>query len=67
MHKLLHDSLPELQKLTDTEVLQALRSLTLKVAAAEAFGDSAVQTLMQRQLASALLRWSVVREVRVQV
>ena len=63
VHKLLHDPLPKVQELADGEVLAALRALTLKVAAAEAFGDTAVQVLTQKQLASALLRWSVVREV----
>lgn len=63
VRRLLHHPLSEVQKLTDAEVLAAVRSMTLKVAAAEAFGDSAVQVLTQRQLASALLRWSVVREV----
>ena len=64
IRKLLHSTLPELAQMPDAEVLPALRSMTLKVAAAEAFGDSAVQVLTQRQLGSALLRWSVARGLR---
>lgn len=62
---LLHDPLPSLKGLTDGEVLPALRMLTLKATASEAFGDDAVKILAQRQLASALLRWSCSREVEL--
>lgn len=58
---LLHESSDEVVKLSDESATNAFRALTLKVAAAEAHGDSAAQVLAQRQLASALLRWSVSR------
>lgn len=59
--KLLRHSDDDIKHVCDTECLDAIRALTLKTAAAEAFGDSAMQTLTQKQLATALLRWSVAR------
>jgi hypothetical protein len=45
----------------DEEALSAVRVLTLRAAAAEACGDGVLQVLAQHQLATALLRWSVLR------
>ena len=47
--------------LDDERCLNAIRALTLKVASAETHGDPFSQKLSQRQLATALLRWSVLR------
>ena len=51
--------------LDDKECLNAIRALTLKVASAERHGDSFSQKMSQRQLATALLRWSVLRRPTV--
>jgi len=51
----------EVQVLDDVRCLDAIRALTLKAAAAEAYGDSTSQKLTQHQLATALFRWSVLR------
>ncbi len=51
----------EVKDLDDTKCLDAIRALTLKAAAAEAYGDSTAQKLSQHQLATALFRWSVLR------
>tara|TARA_B100001094_G_scaffold25343_1_gene21187 strand:- start:5210 stop:6082 length:873 start_codon:yes stop_codon:yes gene_type:complete len=51
--------------LDDKACLNAIRALTLKVASAETYGDSLSQKISQRQLATALLRWSVLRRPTV--
>jgi|TARA_B110000858_G_scaffold135168_1_gene153745 hypothetical protein len=58
---LLRHSDDEVKQLGDARCLEAIRALTLKTASAEAFGDSAMKCLTQKQLATALLRWSVLR------
>lgn len=45
----------------DAEALDAIRVLTLKVAAAAHQGDEVSQRILQKQLANGLLRWSVNR------
>eukprot|EP00966_Prymnesium_polylepis_P026262 605910-Prymnesium_polylepis.2 len=55
---LLRHSDDEAMGLGDKRCMEAIRALTLKAASAEAFGDSAIKTLTQKQLATALLRWS---------
>lgn len=50
-----------LSKIADQDAHAAFRILTLKVAAAHASGDSAAQRVTQKQLANALLRWSVMK------
>jgi len=52
----------DVRALSHERVMAALRSLTLKAAAAEAAGDGAARRLAQRQLATALFRWSVNRD-----
>lgn len=61
---LLRSSDAAVAMLSDAECTAAVRALTLKAAAAEAFGDSAACQMTQRQLANALLRWSVMRLFR---
>lgn len=58
---MLRHSDDEVKNLGDKKSLEAIRALTLKAASAEAFGDSAMKTLTQKQLATALFRWSVLR------
>jgi hypothetical protein len=43
----------------DSQCVTAIRALTLKAAAAACTGEQSVQTLTQKQLATALLRWAV--------
>lgn len=57
--KILRDADSDLATFTDEQAMAAFRVLTLKAATAEAFSDTAAQTLTQKQLATALLRWSV--------
>ena len=64
VERILRDSDEGLKSLTDTQAMNAIRALTLKAAAAEAFGDGAAQVLTQKQLATALMRWSVHRNTR---
>jgi hypothetical protein len=45
----------------DAEALDAIRVLTLKVSAAAHQGDAVSQRILQKQLATGLLRWSVNR------
>lgn len=61
VHSVLRWSSQELDGLSDEDWLTAIRALTLKTAAAETHGDQAMQKLTQKQLATALLRWSVIR------
>lgn len=58
---LLRHSDDEVKALGDEKCMEAIRALTLKAASAEAFGDTAIKTLAQKQLAMALFRWSVLR------
>lgn len=58
---ILHARDDEVQTLDDVRCLDAIRALTLKAAACEAYGDSTSQKLTQHQLATALFRWSVLR------
>lgn len=51
--------------LNDQECLNAIRALTLEVASAETHGDPFRQKMSQRRLATALLRWSVLRRPTV--
>ena len=51
----------DIKHVSDEEFLNAIRALTLKVAAAEAHGDTSMRTLTQKQLGTVLLRWSVMR------
>jgi|SaaInlV_125m_DNA_1040241.scaffolds.fasta_scaffold04021_5 hypothetical protein len=51
--------------LDDETCLNAIRALTLKVASSATHGDPFSQKLSQRQLATALLRWSVLRRPTV--
>jgi hypothetical protein len=51
----------DVEIIDEVKFLDAIRALTLKAAAAEAFGDSTSRKLTQRRLATALLRWSVLR------
>lgn len=64
VERILRDSDEGLKFLTDTQAMSAIRALTLKAAAAEAFGDGAAQVLTQKQLATALMRWSVHKNAR---
>ncbi len=57
----LRHSSEDLFSLSDESWMSAIRALTLKTASAETYGDSAMQKLTQKQLATALLRWSVIR------
>tara|TARA_B110001450_G_scaffold32672_1_gene28320 strand:+ start:7375 stop:8325 length:951 start_codon:yes stop_codon:yes gene_type:complete len=59
---ILRSSDDEVQALHDAECFDAIRALTLKAAAAEAYGDTTSQKLAQTQLATALFRWSVLRK-----
>tara|TARA_Y100000389_G_scaffold159121_1_gene160805 strand:+ start:1486 stop:2439 length:954 start_codon:yes stop_codon:yes gene_type:complete len=52
-------------ELGDDACLDATRSLTLRVCADLVEGDLAAQRISQKQLASALLRWTLLREDRV--
>tara|TARA_B100001109_G_scaffold242059_1_gene226702 strand:+ start:4780 stop:5652 length:873 start_codon:yes stop_codon:yes gene_type:complete len=51
----------EVRSMADAEALDAIRVLTLKVAAAAHQGDAVSQRMLQKQLANGLLRWSVHR------
>lgn len=62
VESLLRDSNESLRSLSDIDALTAFRVLTLKTASAEVLADETAQVLAQKQLALALLRWSVFRE-----
>lgn len=51
----------DFERMEEQDVLQAIRVLTLKTAAASASDDLAMQVMSQKQLAVALLRWSVLK------
>ena len=51
----------EVASMGDTEALDAIRVLSLKVATAAHQSDAASQRILQKQLANGLLRWSVNR------
>ena len=51
--------------LGDDACLDATRSLTLRVCADLINGDLAAQRISQKQLASALLKWTLLREEKV--
>ena len=61
--KLLGGSDAAVGEMGDAEALDAIRILTLKVAAAAHRSDAATQRNLQKQLANGLLRWSVNRAV----
>jgi len=58
---LLRQSDCEVAKLSHESSMQAIRALTLKASAAQSCGDSVMAVLTQKQLANALLRWSILR------
>jgi hypothetical protein len=47
--------------MTDDEFSSAIRALTLRASAAAASGDAAMQVMTQKQLATGLFRWSILR------
>jgi hypothetical protein len=51
----------DVERMKEQDVFQAIRVLTLKTAAASASDDLAMQVMSQKQLAVALLRWSVLK------
>jgi len=59
--KLLRQRDEDVSAMKSDEYLNAIRALTLKAAAAEAFDDYAMSVMTQKQLANALFRWSVLR------
>lgn len=63
---LLQGTIPDVAHMTDAMMLPAIRALTLKAAAAEGAGDSAAQRITQKQLATALLKWSLVKTSRAE-
>ena len=52
----------DLERMGDEQILKAIQALTLKAAAASASDDMAMQVMTQKQLAVALLRWSVLEK-----
>lgn len=50
-------------RMSEADFLAAIRALTLRVSAAAVGNDAAMQIMAQKQLANALLRWSVLRNV----
>jgi hypothetical protein len=61
LRRVLHNSDDDLMSLAEDEWMRAIRALTLKTAASETHGDYAMQKMTQKQLATALLRWSVLQ------
>lgn len=53
----------DVSNMSYADVMSAIRALTLKASAAEAFEDSVMSTMTQKQLANALFRWSVLRQL----
>lgn len=59
--RLLRSRDADVASMREEDALAAIRSLTLRASAAEAAGDDAMATLTQKQLATGLLRWYVLK------
>lgn len=60
--KLLRQRDDDVSGMSDGEFMSAIRALTLKASAAGNSDDAAMSVMMQKQLANALFRWSVLRK-----
>lgn len=59
--KLLRHRDDDVRHMSDDDFVSAIRALTLKASAASAEEDAAMRVLSQKQLATALFRWSILR------
>lgn len=67
VEKLLRHGDDDVECMDDETCLGAIRALTLKAASAEAYGDTAIKILTQKQLATVLFRWSVIRNTKFEL